>query len=136
MRFEITRPVGGWTTRTTVGAELEGAFQMPQFDAEPCERCERIDDQPTAITGNVIADVGIGLCPDSTVDADRVGDPLVLPPGVRLTSLGTGRGVAERTADEGLLHHSPSSPASRQAVQPRWKTTSCVDESNAAPLGS
>ena len=51
-------------------------------------------------------------------------------------SLGAGRRVAERTADEGLLHHSPSASASRPAVQPRWKTASCVVESNAVPLGS
>jgi hypothetical protein len=34
------------------------------------------------------------------------------------------------------LYHSPSASASRPAVQPRWKTANCVDESNAVPLGS
>lgn len=46
----------------------------------------------------MVALVGIRLHLDSTVDTDRVGDPLLLLPRVRLASLGTGRGVAERAA--------------------------------------
>ena len=105
-------------------------------NAESRERRERVDDQLTAVTGDVIALVGIRLRLNRAVDTDWVGDPLVLPPGVGLASLGTGRRVAKRTADKGLLHHSPSASASRPAVQPRWKTASCVVESNAVPLGS
>jgi len=99
-------------------------------------RREGVDDEPTAVAGVVIALVGIRFRLDRAVDADGVGDPLVFAPGVRLASLSPGRSVAERTADEGLLHHSPSASASRPAVQPRWKTASCVDESNAVTLGS
>jgi len=61
---------------------------------------------------------------------------LVFVLGTRLISLGPGFRVAERTADEGLLHHSSSASASRLAVQPRWKTASCVAESKVVPLGS
>ncbi|ELZ76699.1 hypothetical protein C456_03401 [Haloferax volcanii DSM 14919] len=136
MFLEVARPVRRKATRTTAGAQLQRSFQMPQFDPEPGEGCERVDDQSTAVTGDVIALVGIRLRLNRAVDADRVSDPLVLPPGVGLASLGTGRGVAKRTADEGLLHHSPSPSASRPVVQPRWKTASCVVESNVVPLGS
>jgi hypothetical protein len=45
----------------------------------------------------VVALVGIRFHLDRAVDADGVGGPLILPPGVRLASLGTGRSVAERT---------------------------------------
>ena len=109
---------------------------MPQFHAEPRQRRERVDDEPAAVAGAVAALVGIRLHLDSAVHTDRVSDLLVLPPGVRVASLGAGRSVAESTANERLLHHSPSSSASRAAVQPRWKTASCVVESNAVPLGS
>ena len=119
MFLEVARPVRREPARTTAGAQLQRAFQMPELDPEPGERCERVDDQSTAVTGDVIALVGIRLGLNRAVDADRVGDPLVLPSGVGLASLGTGRGVAERTADEGLLHHSSSASASRPAVQPR-----------------
>jgi len=109
---------------------------MPQFDPESGERCERVDDQPTSIAGDVIALLGIRLRLNRTVDTDRMSDPLVLAPSVGLTSLGAGRRVAKRTASERLLHHSPSTLASRAAVHPRWKTASCIIESNALPLGS
>jgi hypothetical protein len=86
---------------------------MSQFDPEPGERCQRVDDQSTAVTGDVITLVGIRLRLDRAVDADRVGDPLVLPPGVGLACFNAKRCVAERTADEALLHHSPNAAASR-----------------------
>jgi hypothetical protein len=73
----------------------------------------RFDGDPTAIAGNVIAIVGIQLQVDATVDADQVGDPFVLSLGVGLVGLGTGQGVPEGTAAEGLLHHTPSASASR-----------------------
>jgi len=92
---------------------------MSKFDPESRERCKRVDDQPTPATGEVIALVGIRLHLDSAVDIDRVSDPLVLPPSMRLASLGTGWGIAESTTGECLLHHSASSSASRAAVQPR-----------------
>ncbi len=136
MFLEIARPVRREPARTTAGAQLQRAFQMPQFDPESRERRERVDDQSTAVTGDVIVLVGTRLRLDGTVDADRVGDPLVLSPSTGLASLGAGRGVAEGTASERLLHHSTSASASRPAVQPRWKTASCVAESNAALLGS
>ena len=80
--------------------------------------------------------VGIRFRLDRAVDADGVCDPLVFAPGVRLASLGPGWSVAERTASERLLHHSPSASASRPAVQPRWKTASCLVESKIVALGS
>ena len=136
MCIDLTRPVRRRTIGAAVRTELELPLEMAKFHAEPRERRKRVDDQPTAVTGDVTALVGIRLRLNRTVDADRVGDPLVLSPRVGLASLGTGRSVAERTADERLLYHSSSASALRPAVQPRWKTTNCVDESNAAPLGS
>jgi len=95
---------------------------VAEFDAESCERREGVDDEPTAVAGDVIALVGIRFRLDRAVDADGVGDPLVFASGMRLTYLGAGRGVAERTPYERLLHHLASASASRPAVQPRWKT--------------
>lgn len=48
----------------------------------------------------MIALVGIRPHLNGTVDADRVADPLVVPPGVGLASLGTGLGIAERAANK------------------------------------
>jgi hypothetical protein len=112
MLLQVTCPVRREPARTTAGAQLQRAFEVPELDPEPGQCCERVDDQPTAVTGDVIALVGIRLYLNRAVDTDRVSDPLVLASGVCLAGLGTGRGVAERTADERLLHHSfsPSPP--------------------------
>jgi len=109
---------------------------MAEFHTETRERREGVDDEPTAIAGVAIALVGIRLHLDRAVDADRVGDPLIFPPGVGLASLGAGRSVAERTPCKRLLHYSASASASRPAVQPRWKTANCVVESKVVTLGS
>jgi len=119
--FEVARPVRLKATGVTAGTELERPFEMPEFNAKPRQYRKRVDDEPTPVTGDVIALLGIRLRLDGTVDTDRVGDPLVLSPGVRLASLGAGRGVAEGAANERLLHHSASpSSVSYAAVQPRW----------------
>ncbi|ELK53010.1 hypothetical protein D320_13040, partial [Haloferax sp. BAB-2207] len=49
---------------------------MPEFDPESGKRCERVDNEPTAVTDDVIALVRIWLYLNRTVDTDRVGDPL------------------------------------------------------------
>ena len=136
MCLEVARPVRREPTRATVLAQLHRAFEMTEFDTEARQSCEGVDDEPTAVAGVVIALVGIWFYLNRAVDADGVGDPLVFSPGVRLASLGTGRRVAERTPGERLLYHWLSASASRPAVQPRWKTASCVVESNVVPLGS
>ncbi|ELY62784.1 hypothetical protein C489_20946 [Natrinema versiforme JCM 10478] len=59
MVLKIARPVRRKTTRTTASAQLQRAFEVSQFDPEPGERRERVDNQPTAVTGDVIALVGI-----------------------------------------------------------------------------
>jgi len=64
---------------TTVLAQLQRAFEVPQFHAEARERREGVDDEPTAIAGVAIVLVGIRLHLDRAVDADRVGDPLIFP---------------------------------------------------------
>ncbi|AAG20995.1 Vng6378h (plasmid) [Halobacterium salinarum NRC-1] len=102
MLLEITRPVRREPTQATGGAQLQRAFQMPEFHPQPRERCERVDNQPTAVTGDVIALVGIRLRLDRTVDTDRMADPFVLSLGMGLASLGTGRGVEESTSVEFL----------------------------------
>jgi hypothetical protein len=105
MLLEVAGPVRREPARATAGAQLQRAFYVPQFDPEPGEGCEHVDDQPTAVTGDVIALVGIRFCLDRAVDADGVGDPLFFAPSVRLASLSPGRSVAERTPRERLLHH-------------------------------
>ena len=65
MLLEIPRPVRREPARATVFAQLQRAFQMPQFNAEPSERRERVNDQPTAVTGDVIAPIGRAVLPPS-----------------------------------------------------------------------
>jgi len=136
MLIEIARPVRRWPARAAPRTELERALEVAEFHAEPGERREGVDDESTRVAGVVIAFVGIRFRLDRPVDADKVSDSLIFSPSMRLANLGTGRRVAERTASERLLHHSPSASVSRAAVQPRWKTASCVDKSNTVPLGS
>ncbi|GAA0728503.1 hypothetical protein GCM10009060_27810 [Halorubrum trapanicum] len=65
-------------------AQLQRAFEVPQFHTEPGERCERVNDEPTPVAGVVIVLLGIRPFLDGTVDTDWVGDPFVLPPRMRL----------------------------------------------------
>jgi len=51
-------------------AQLQQAFEVAEFDAESCERREGVDDEPTAVAGDVIALVGIRFRLDRAVDAD------------------------------------------------------------------
>ncbi len=51
---------------------------MSEFDPKPCECGERVDNQSTPIAGMVITLVGIEMLLDGTVDADWMGDALVL----------------------------------------------------------
>ncbi len=44
MLLEVARPVRREPTRATAGAQLQRAFQMPQFDPEPGECRERVHD--------------------------------------------------------------------------------------------
>jgi hypothetical protein len=46
---------------------------MAEFDAEPSERCEGIDDEPTAVAGVVVTLVGIRRLFDPTVNANPSG---------------------------------------------------------------
>ena len=91
---------------------------MAEFDTEPRECRDRVDDESTAIAGAVIALVRVRLHLDSAVDTDQMGYSLVFSPGMFLTGLGAGQGVAEGTASERLLHHSPSLSALWAAIQP------------------
>ncbi len=136
MFLEVTRPVRGGPTGATASTKLQRPLEMSKFYAKSSERCERVNDEPTPVAGVVIALIEIESRLDRTVDADRVGDSLVLPPSVGLASLGTGWGVTEGTANERLLHHSASTSALQAAVQPWWKTANCVAESNTVLLGS
>jgi hypothetical protein len=70
---------------------VERSLELPEFDAKVSECREGVDDQSTAVTGDVIALVGIWLRLDRTVDADWVGHPFVFSPGMRLAHLCTGR---------------------------------------------
>ncbi|GAB3421781.1 hypothetical protein GCM10027435_25900 [Haloparvum alkalitolerans] len=60
MRPEVARPVCCEPAGTTASAQLQWAFQMSQFDPEPGESPERVDDQSTAVTVVVIALIGSG----------------------------------------------------------------------------
>ena len=59
MLLEIARPVRRQASRTTAGAQLQRSFQMPDLDPESGEHRQRVDDQFTAVTGDVIALVGV-----------------------------------------------------------------------------
>ena len=55
MLLEVPCPIRrepGWTT---AGAQLQRAFQKPEFDPVPGERRECVDDHPTAVTDELIA---------------------------------------------------------------------------------
>ncbi len=134
MFLEVARPVRREPAWTTPLAQLQRPLEMAEFHTEPGERCERVNDEPTPVAGVVIALIGIRPRLEGAVDTDLVGDPLFFPPGMGFTGLGARWGVAEGTANERLLHHSPSA-SSRPAVQPWWKTANCVAESNTVLLG-
>jgi len=72
--FEVTRPVRCRPTRTTPRTDLEWAVEMAQFHAKPREHRERVNEEPTAVTGVVIALVGTRVRLDPAVDANRVAD--------------------------------------------------------------
>lgn len=74
---------------------------------------------PSARSTVMVALVVIQPRLDGAIDMDRVGNPLVLSPGIGLASLCAERDVAEGTANERLLYHSSSPSASRVAGQPR-----------------
>jgi len=95
---------------------LTRPLEMAEFYAEPSKCREGVDYQSAPVAGVVISLVGIRSRLGSAADTDRVGDPIVLAPGVRLASLGARRGVAEGTANERLLHHSSSSSTSQAPV--------------------
>jgi len=55
MLLEVPCPIRrepGWTT---AGAQLQRAFQKPEFDPEPGECRECVDDHSTAVTDELIA---------------------------------------------------------------------------------
>lgn len=122
--------------RETPRTELAGPLEMPEFHPEASECGEHVDDEATAVTGVVIAPVGIRRLLNRAVDADWVADPLLFPPRVGDPGLCPRWRLAEGTAGQRLLPHSSASPASWAAVQPSWKTASCCIDSNAVLLGS
>jgi len=95
MLLKVTRPVRGGPTGATASTKLQRPLEMAEFDAKSSERCERVNDESTPVAGVEIALVGIRLRLNRAVDADRVGDPFVLSPGMRLASLGARRSVAD-----------------------------------------
>jgi hypothetical protein len=64
---------------------------MTDLHAESRECCERVDDEPTAVAGVVIALFRIRPLLDGTVNTDRVCHPFIFPPRMRLAHLCTGR---------------------------------------------
>ena len=124
MLLKVTRPVRCEPPWTTVLAQLQRAFEVPEFHAEPRQRCKSVDDEPTAVAGVVIALVGIRLCLNRTVDTDLVGDPLFFPQDMSFTGLCAGLSVTEGTSGECLLHLAISSSALQASGQPLGKTTS------------
>lgn len=61
---------------------------MTEFDAKPCKRCERVNDESTPVAGVVGAFVGIRPRLAGAVNTDRVDDPLIVVLGMGPTSLG------------------------------------------------
>lgn len=62
---------------------------MPKLDAEPRKGCKCVYDEPTPVTGIVIALVGTQLSLDNRVDTDAMTYSLILSLGMCLTSLDT-----------------------------------------------
>jgi len=61
MLIEVVCPVRCESARATPLAQLQRTFEVvAEFDAEPRECRERVDDEPTAVAGDVIALVGSG----------------------------------------------------------------------------
>jgi hypothetical protein len=52
---------------------------MAEFDPKSGERCERVDDAATAVTGAVITLVGVCCLLNRTISANRVAEPLFFP---------------------------------------------------------
>ena len=98
MLIEIARPVRRGPARTTSSTQLQRSLKMAEFHAEPSERCEGIDDEPTAVAGVVIVLVGIQLCLDRAVHTDGVSDPLLFPPRVGGPSLRARCGLTKSTS--------------------------------------
>ena len=107
---------------------------MAEFDAEACERCAGIDDEPTVVAGVLPTLVRISGFLSRTLDTDRMGHGVVVAPCPGLTESSTWHGLAELTAGQRPLHWRYAS-SSRAAVHPRWNTASWVIKSNASPLG-
>jgi len=108
----------GYTAR----AQLQRTFEVAEFDAEPREcRRERVDDEPTAVAGDVIALVGSGSV--WSAQSTQIGG-VTRSSCLRCASPASVPGWASQKAQptRRLLHHSASSSASQAAVQPRWKT--------------
>ena len=101
---QVTRPIYCWPTGTTSCTQLQWALQVAEFDTESREGRERVDDDSTSIACVVIEFVGIRPLLDCTVDADRMGDEVVLPPRTRFAYFRAGQRIAECTAGECLLH--------------------------------
>lgn len=93
MLLEVTRPVRGGPTGATASTKLQRPLEMFEFDTKLRECGERVDNESAAVAGVVITLVGIWSRLDGTVKTDRMGDPHVLLPGMRLASLGIGRAL-------------------------------------------
>jgi len=136
MWLEVLRPIRRRTIRSTPRAEADCPFEIAELHSERGTGRKGVDNQSTAIARVSVAVLGISGCLSRTRRADRVCDDLVGSPSAGVAQFRAGARIAERTAGERLLHYASSSPAPRAAAQPRWKTASCVIESNAVPLGS
>lgn len=77
---------------------------MTEFHSKPRECCECVDDESALVTGVVVVLVGIWLCLDLTIDADRVSDPFVRPSSMGFAQIRVGECIAEVTSGEDLLH--------------------------------
>lgn len=80
---------------------------MAEFHAEARECCERVDDEPTAVTGVVIEGVGIRSLLNCTVNADRMRNEVVFPPRTGFAQFRTGECIAERTSGVCCIRPSP-----------------------------
>jgi len=119
--FEVARPVRLKATGVTAGTELERPFEMPEFNAKPRQYRKRVDDEPTPVTGDVIALFGIRL--RLMAQSTQIGwvtrsscpqvcaSPVLVPGGAsqkaQLTSVC-------------CITLPPPSSVSYAAVQPRW----------------
>ncbi len=97
MRFAVWSLVGRRPVGSTASAETVRALEMAELDAIAREGGDHVEETVTAIAGEAMRVVRVGLLAKRTRDTDRVGDKFVSAPRPCLTAADVGAGVVEHT---------------------------------------